>query len=134
MAHIFPNGIEESTDGDDQVGCIVDFRPEQFKITLFQNVSQKDDVVDGLILHLGGQQKTLAECKVGVWEIGQRLQQNQVSDFHVQQIWIELVQFQHSQICLQVVGVFLHLLFDVVLDGFQMLGIVPEVGKNVGKF
>lgn len=49
-----------------------------------------------------------------------------MGDSQIQEIWIELVQFQHGQICFQIVFVVFHLIFNIVLDGLQVLRIVPD--------
>lgn len=115
MANVFANRIEESVNVDNEIWRRRQFGPEQFKIALFENIGQFNDVVHFVVFHLCWQQKTLAQREIGVRKVGQCFQQNQISDVQIQHAWIELIQLQHSQICFQIIfvrlGLFAHIVF-----------------------
>lgn len=91
IANKFPDGIKETIDIYNQIGCGQNFRPEQFKIAFLQNIGQFNDIANGWIFHLSGQQQTLAQREIGVWQIGECFEQDQICDFQIQESWIELV-------------------------------------------
>lgn len=94
VTHIFTNGIVEAGHTGNMFGVSggQNFRPEQFEIALFQNIGQENDLDNGIVFHLCRQQQALAQCEIGVREVGQRFQQNQICDFQIEIFRIELVQ------------------------------------------
>lgn len=56
MACISTDGVEETSNVDNQIGRGVNFRPEQLEIALLQDVGEKNYVLNSFILHLSGQQ------------------------------------------------------------------------------
>lgn len=129
VTDIFTNGIVEAGDTGNVFGVSggQNFRPEQFEIALFQNIGQENDFDHGVVFHLGRQQQALAQCEIGVREVGQRFQQNQICDFQIEIFRIELVQLQHGQIRFQIVFVSFGLVAHIVFERFQVLGIVSEM-------
>lgn len=125
MAHIFSDRVEKSVYIHNQVWRRQNLRPKQFKVALFQNISQNDDVADLFVFHLLWQQQAFAQHEIGVREVGKRFQQNQICDIQIHQFRIELVRFQYSQIGFQIVCVVLRLLAHIILQCFQVLWVVP---------
>lgn len=130
IANEFPDGIEETVDVNDQVGCRQNLWPEQLEVAFLQDVGQFDDVADGWIFDLGGQQQALAQREISVWQIGKRFEQNQVCDLQIQECWIELVWLEHGQIHLQIVSVAFGLFAHIILQRWQMLWVIPGMRKH----
>lgn len=116
VAHELADRIEEAVHAQHQLLLVLDQVPEQRKVARFQHAGEVDDLLHGFVLHLGGQHQALAQREIGMRQIGQRLQQNGVGDVHVEQIGVELVQFEGGQIGLQVVRVLGSLLHHVIFD------------------
>lgn len=116
MTNVLPDGIEESTDLLEPFRCLVGSFPEQLEVALFQDISQDDDVLDGLILHLKWKEEVFGQHEICMWKVGQAFQENRVCDIQVEKMWVELEQFQHSQVGFQVIGVFSGLFLDVFLE------------------
>lgn len=133
VTHIFTNGIVEAGDTGNVFGVSggQNFRPEQFEITLLQYVGQENDLDNGVVFHLCRQQQAFAQCEIGVREIGQRFQQNQVRDFQIEIFRIELVQLQHGQIRFQIVFVGFGLIAHILFERFQVLRIVSEIENRI---
>lgn len=70
--------------------------------------------------------ETLAQDEVRVWEICQCFQKDADNILSLETRWIELVQFQNSQIRFQIICVFSYLSINVLLQCWQVLRIVPE--------
>lgn len=124
MTHKLPNRVIKSGNFPEQAGIGLGLGPENGKIALLQDVGQVDNFAHIVVGHLGGQQQTLAQHKVSVWKVGQRLEQNGVRDVEIQEVRIELIQLEHRQIGLQVVVIALCLLLNVVLNGLKVFRIV----------
>ncbi|KAK2082322.1 hypothetical protein P7K49_039780 [Saguinus oedipus] len=67
----------------------------------------------------------LAQVEVSVWQIGEGLQQDLGGDCGLKEGWVELVQFQDSQVGFQIIGIFLGLHLHIALQGGQVLRILP---------
>lgn len=132
MTYELPDGIVEIVHTGNVFGVFgrQNLRPEQFKVAFLQNVGQKDDFDDGVVFHLLWQQQTFAQREVGVRQVGQRFQQNQIGDFQIQEFRIELVQFEDGQICLQIVFVVLRLFANIIFQRLQMFRIVSVHGMD----
>jgi len=100
--------------------------PEEGEVGALQDVGQVDDGLDILVLHLLGQQQALGHHEVRVRQAGQRLQQDGVGDVEVQHVRVELVQLEHGQVGLQVVGIVLRLILHIGLQSLQMIRVVAE--------
>lgn len=74
IAHEFAHRIKETGNIGNQSGWLQQSRPKQLKVAFLQNVGQLDDFVDGLVLHFGGQQQALAQCEIGMRQIGEGFQ------------------------------------------------------------
>lgn len=115
--------------------------PKILKVTSFQDISQIHDLTNGIVRHLKIDEttcrhafrkktiilhrldetykllaeQTLAQHEIGVRQIGQRLEEYLTRDIHVESVRIQLIELQHCQIRLQIVGVlsrlYLHILF-----------------------
>lgn len=83
----------ESGDFIEKFALVLDLLPEEGKVALLEDVGDVDNLLHGLIAHLGRQQQILAEYEIAEREIRQRLQQNQVCDLKVQRVRVELVEF-----------------------------------------
>lgn len=116
MTHVLSDGIEETTNLLEPFRGLVGSFPEQLEVALLQDISQDDDVLDGLILHLKWKEKVFGQDEIGMWKVGQAFQENCVCDIQVEKMGIELKQFQHSQVGFQVIGVVSGLLLDVFLE------------------
>lgn len=130
IAHEFPDWIEETFNIHNQIRCRENFRPEQFKVAFLQNVGQFNNITDCCVFHLSWQQETFAQCEIGMRQIGECFQQNQVCNLQIQQSWIELVWLQNSQIHFQVVAVAFSLFTNMVLKSWQMLWIVSRMERR----
>lgn len=104
----------------------MNFLPKQGKVALLEDVRNVDDLLNGLIAHLGRQQQILAENEVAEGEIRQRLQKNQVSDSEVQRVRVELIEFEDCQVGVEVVGVLLGLLLNIFLEEWKVIRIVAK--------
>lgn len=96
VTHKLPDRIEESTNLLEERWILGNAGPEQRKVTLLQDISQVNDFLDRVVVHLGRQQQTLAQDKIGVGEVGQSFQQNYVRHVQVHQLRIELIELQTS--------------------------------------
>lgn len=67
-----------------------------------------------------------------MWKVGQAFQENRVCYVQVEEMWIELVQLQDSQVCFQIVGVATGLFLNVFLEDWQMIWIVS--GQHIKSF
>ena len=70
-------------------------------------------------------QETLTQDKVRVRQVSQRLQQDLNHNLHVSECRVELVKFQKSQIGLKIVALLSNLELNVMLQGLDVLRIVP---------
>ena len=66
----------------------------------------------------------IAQGEVSMEQFGEGLQQDLGHDCGLEEGWVELIQFQHSEIGLQAVGLLLGLCLRVALQGGQVLRIV----------
>lgn len=130
VAHKLPDGLAEAGDLLEELRIFLHPRPEQREVALLQDVRQVDDLLDRVVVHLGRQQQTLAQDKVRVREVGQRLEQNRVRHIQVHHLRVELVQLQAGQVRLQVVLVVLGLVLHVRFNHLQVFRIVPGRGED----
>jgi hypothetical protein len=114
----------ESRDLLEEFSLVLNRLPEQHKVALLQNVGDVDDFLHGVVAHLRRQQKILAEDKVAEGQVRQRLQENQVGDGKFHELWVELVELQHGEVRVEIVGVLLGLLLNVLLKRWKVNGIV----------
>ena len=70
-------------------------------------------------------QETLTQDKVRVRQVSQGLQQDLNHNLHVSECRVELVKFQKSQIGLKIVALLSGLELHVVLQGLDVLRVVP---------
>lgn len=98
--------------------------PEQNEVALLENVGDVNDFLDSVVAHLSWQQQILAENEIAEGKVRDCLQKNQVSDAEVERVRIELVEFQHGEISIEIVGVVLCLLLNVVLEEWEVIRIV----------
>ena len=70
-------------------------------------------------------EEALAQDKIGVWQVGQRFEQDQVDNVAAVQGRSELVKPQHTQISFQVVNVILCLHFDIPFQLLQVIRVIP---------
>lgn len=110
----------------EELALVLNRLPEQNEVALLEDVGDVDDLLHGVVLHLRRQQEILAEYEVAERQVGERLQQDQVSDAEVQRVRVELVIFQHSQVGVDVVGVLLGLLLNVFLEEWEVSRVVAE--------
>lgn len=116
----------ESGDFIEKFALVLDLLPEKGEVALLEDVCDVDDLLHGLIAHLGRQQQILAEYEIAEREIRQRLQQNQVCDLEVQRVRVELVEFEDCQVGVEVVGVLLGLLLNIFLEEWKVIRIVAK--------
>lgn len=70
----------ETCDLFKEFALVLNLLPEQGKVALLKNVGDVNNFLHGFVAHLGRKQQILAQNKVTEGKIGERLQENQMSD------------------------------------------------------
>lgn len=90
-----------------------------------QQLPQVQDLPDGPLLLVGLVDHALAKREVSVGEVGEGLQQDLRRHCGLEEGGVELVQLQHSQVGLQIVGILLSLRLHIALQRCQVLRVIP---------
>lgn len=80
--------------------------------------------------YLGWINETLAKRVIWLRHVGQRFDQNLDTNVGLELGRNQLIQLQDSQICFQIIKVFLKLKDDVIFELLQIVRIVPWFDKN----
>lgn len=121
----------ESGDFLEELALVLNCLPEQNKIALLKNVGNVDDLLHGVIAHLSWQEEIFAHHEITERQVGERLEEDQVSYAKIQCLRVELVEFQYSQIGVEIVDVVLCLLLNVLLEELEVNRIVAGITTNI---
>lgn len=91
------------------------------------------DSVGSIGTYLSTREKTFAENKVSVGQVGEGLEKNLTSDVWVVVAGSQLIQLQHRKICVQIVRILLGLDFNVTFQCREIITVVPEKYEVGGK-